>query len=120
VADQDGRLVRCPDERVVVVDDLLQAEAGELVGVLAELLDVTVLAGPLRCADGEAARAEVVAERLPAAGRQPRAVDEQQRDPIAVTAGAGQGGAPLGRRPRLYATPDAQGFFGARSTARSR
>ena len=42
-------------ERVVVVDDLLQTEAGELVGVLAELLDVAVLARPLRRADGEAA-----------------------------------------------------------------
>ena len=35
------------DQRLVVVDDLAQAEAGELVGVLAQLLDVAVLARPL-------------------------------------------------------------------------
>ena len=82
-----GGSVERADERGVVVDDLLQAEAGELVRVLAELLDVAVLARPLGRGDGEAALAEVVLEALPAARRQPRAVDQQQRDLIAVAAG---------------------------------
>jgi hypothetical protein len=67
VADQHGRLVELADQRLVVVDDLGQAEARELVGVAAELLDVAVLARPLWHGDREAALAEVVLEVLPAA-----------------------------------------------------
>ena len=62
VADQHGRLVERPDQRLVVVDDLVQAEPGELVAVGAELLDVAVLARPLGRGDGEAALAEVLRE----------------------------------------------------------
>ena len=47
VADQHRRLVELADQRLVVVDDLAQAEARELVGVVAQLLDVAVLARPL-------------------------------------------------------------------------
>jgi len=55
-----------------VVDDLGQAETGELLGVLAELLDVAVLARPLGSGDREAALLEVVGEALPAACGEPR------------------------------------------------
>src|SRR3954447_19758880 len=67
VADQHGRLVELADQRLVMVDDLGQAEARELVGVAAQLLDVAVLARPLWHGDREAALAEVVLEVLPAA-----------------------------------------------------
>jgi len=59
VPDQDGWLVELADQSRVVVDDLGQAETGELLGVLAELLDVAVLARPLGSGDREAALLEV-------------------------------------------------------------
>jgi hypothetical protein len=45
VSDQDGRLVECLDQRLVVVDDLVQPEALELLGRLALLLDAPCLRG---------------------------------------------------------------------------
>jgi hypothetical protein len=79
VPDQHRRLVELADQRFIVVDDLVEAEAGQLVCVLAKLLDVALLARPFRGGDGESAGAEVVGEVLPATRREPGAVDEQQR-----------------------------------------
>jgi hypothetical protein len=67
VADQHGRFGELADQCVVVVDDLGQAEARELLGVAAELLGVTVLAWPLGSGDGEATLAEARGEVLPSA-----------------------------------------------------
>jgi hypothetical protein len=67
MADQHGWLVEFADQRLVVVDDLRQAEARERVGVAAELLDVAVLPRPFGSGDREAALAEVLREVLPAA-----------------------------------------------------
>src|SRR5439155_8699385 len=51
VADQDRRLVERLDLLLVVVDDLVDTEALDLVGLLAQLRDIAVLARPLRCGD---------------------------------------------------------------------
>src|SRR5207247_1637933 len=47
VADQDRRLVEPANQLLVVIDDLGHAEALDLLRLLAELLDVAVLPGPL-------------------------------------------------------------------------
>ena len=83
MTDQHRRLVELADQLLVVVDDLRQAETLQLLGVLAELLDVAVLARPLRRRDGEAALAEVVGVVLPTPRREPGAVDQHQRDAVA-------------------------------------
>ena len=77
--DEDRRLVERVDLLLVVIDDLGQAESFDLVRARAKLLDVSLLAGPLRCGDVEAAGLEVVDECLPAARRELRAVDEHER-----------------------------------------
>jgi hypothetical protein len=94
VPDQHGRLVELADQPLVVLDDLRQAEPGEIAGVPTELVDVTVLARPLGSRHGEAALAEVVGEVLPAACREPGAVDEHQRDPVGIGAGSCHGLSP--------------------------
>jgi sugar (pentulose or hexulose) kinase len=76
VPDQDGWLVELADQPLVVLDDLGQPEPGERVGVLAELLDVAVLARPLGCGDGEAAFPEIVGEALPASRGEPGATPD--------------------------------------------
>src|SRR5581483_3245137 len=48
VPDQYRRLLKLADQGRVVVDDLLHAEAGRRVGALAQLLDIAMLARPLR------------------------------------------------------------------------
>jgi hypothetical protein len=63
-----------------VVDDFLHAEAGRGLGGFSYFLDVALLARPLRRGDREGALAEVIAVVLPASGRQPRPVNEDQRD----------------------------------------
>src|SRR5262249_47376201 len=88
VTDQHGRLDELADDSLVVVDDLGDTEPPQLFGVLADFLDVAVLAPPLRRRDGEAALAEVLGVVLPAARRQPRTVDEHQRDLVTVAAAA--------------------------------
>ena len=80
VADQHRRLVELCDQRGVVVDDLGDPQPGGVVRRFSHLLDVSDLARPLGRRDGEAPRAEVVDVVLPAARRQPGAVDEHQRD----------------------------------------
>ena len=60
--DQDGGLVEGANLHFVVVDDLGQAETFELIGVLAELCDVALLARPLGCRHIEALGAEVLGE----------------------------------------------------------
>src|SRR5712691_1412924 len=88
MTDQHRRLVELADQRLVMVDDLLHAQTRRLLGSRAHLLDVAVLARPLRRRNGEAALAEVVGIVLPAPGGEPGAVDEHQRDPVAIGAGA--------------------------------
>ncbi len=83
VADQHRRLVERADLLLVVVDDLRDAEALELVCLRSQLLDVPFLARPLGSGDGEPALPEVVGEVLPASRREPGAVDQHQRDPVA-------------------------------------
>ena len=55
-----------PDLRLVVVDDLCQAEARDRVRRLAQLFDVTLLAWPFGGGDVIAPLAEVLGERVPA------------------------------------------------------
>ncbi len=66
MTDQHRRLLQLANQRLVVVDDLGQTQTRQLLGILAELLDIPVLARPLRRGHGEAALAEVVGEVLPA------------------------------------------------------
>jgi hypothetical protein len=66
VADQDRHLVERVDLLLVVVDDLVQAEALDRVRRLAQLCDVAFLARPLGRGDVVAAVAEVRGERVPA------------------------------------------------------
>jgi hypothetical protein len=80
VTDEHRRLVACPNQTLVVVDDLLYTEAGRLLCALADLLDVSVLARPLGSRDGEATLVELVRVVLPAAGGQPGAVNQDQWD----------------------------------------
>src|SRR5262249_5621472 len=80
VADQHGRLLELADQGRVVVDDLLDAEPGRLLRRGANLLDIALLARPLRRRDGEAALTEVVGVVLPAAARQPGTMDQHQRN----------------------------------------
>src|SRR5256886_1434763 len=94
VADQDRRLVEPPDELLVVIDDLGHAEALDRVCLLAELLDIGGLPGPLGHGDVEALL-EVAGVVLPAPGREPGAVDQHQRG----AAVAGHLPSPI--RPRL-------------------
>jgi hypothetical protein len=42
--DQDRRLVELADQRLIVFDDLCDAETGQILSVLVELLDIAVLA----------------------------------------------------------------------------
>src|SRR3989442_4929107 len=42
----DRRPIHLPNDPVVVVDDLRDAEAGDLIGVAAQVLDPTLHAGP--------------------------------------------------------------------------
>src|SRR5207302_10859640 len=74
--DEDRLRVAAADQRVVVVDDLGESESGELLGARAQLLDVAVLARPLRRLDAVAALLEVLREVLPAPCREPRAVGQ--------------------------------------------
>src|SRR5438477_1940961 len=82
MADQDRRLVERTNLRLIVVDDLVQAEALELAGCCAQLLDVSPLARPLGRGDLEALVAEVAGEALPALRREPGSVDQHQRSRI--------------------------------------
>jgi hypothetical protein len=68
VTDQNGRLVQRANLRLVVIDDLRQAQALDLVGVFAQLLDVPLLARPLGRGDRKPTVAEVFGEVLPASG----------------------------------------------------
>ena len=87
VADEDRRLVERADLLLVVVDDLVEAEALDLLRVFAELLDVAVLARPFGRGDGEASALEVVGEVVPAVGCEPGSVDQHERSPVAVGRG---------------------------------
>ena len=78
VSDEDRRLLERLDLTPVVVDDLGQTEALELLRSLSQLLYVSVLAWPLGSGDGEPSVAEVVGEVLPAPCREPRSVHEHQ------------------------------------------
>ena len=80
MADQHGWLGEFVDQRRVVVDDLLHAEPCRIFGGLAHLLDITLLARPLRRQDREAPLAKVVDVVLPATRRKPGAVNQHQRD----------------------------------------
>jgi hypothetical protein len=82
VADQDGRLVEGPDLGLVVVDDLRQTKALELVRALALCLDARPLTWPLGRRDVVAPALELPGERLPAARCEPGSMDEHQRNPI--------------------------------------
>src|SRR5215204_3955799 len=88
VADEHGRLVERADLLLVVVDDLGDAEPLELVRLRSQLLDVPLLARPLGCRDGKAALVEVVGEVLPAPRREPGAMDQHQRNTVAIGAAA--------------------------------
>src|SRR4051794_37006786 len=59
-----------------MVDDLLDAEPGQLAGRLPLLSDVRGLARPFGCERHVAALGEEAGEAIPAVGGQPRAVDE--------------------------------------------
>ena len=87
VPDQDGRLVECTDLLLVVVDDLLEAEALDLFGVLSQRGDVAVLTRPLRGGDREAALLEEPGEVLPAVRGEPGSMDQHQRSRVAVGCG---------------------------------
>src|SRR5256714_6757690 len=82
VADQHGRAVELADQALVVVDDLGDAEAGRVVRGLAHLLDVALLARPLRGGDVVALLPEEVAVGLPAPGREPGTMDQHQLRPV--------------------------------------
>src|SRR5436305_8939328 len=82
MADQDRRLVERTNLRLVVVDDLVQAEPLELSGCFAQVVDVSPLARPLGRGDLAALVAEVVGEVLPALRREPGSVNEHQRSRI--------------------------------------
>src|SRR3954470_4317342 len=79
MADQDRLPVKCPDLRLVVVHNLRQAEALDRFGRLAQLFDVPLLAWPFGCRDVVAPIAEIFGERVPAARREPGAVNQHQR-----------------------------------------
>src|SRR5580700_2923379 len=71
-----------------MVDDLLHAEPGGRRSGVADLLDVAMLARPLRRGDGEAAFGEVVLVVLPTARRKPGAMNHYERDlPVLGAAG---------------------------------
>jgi hypothetical protein len=80
MADQHRRLIEIADQLLVVIDDLLHSEAGRRLGGLTDPLDIPVLPWPLRRGHGEAALAEVLRVVLPAPCREPRPVNEDQRD----------------------------------------
>jgi hypothetical protein len=80
-------LVEVVDQPLVMVDDLLDAEPSRRLGGLAHLLDVAVLAWPLGRGNGKAALGEILGVVLPAARREPSAVNQDQRDPVAVGVG---------------------------------
>ena len=82
MSDQNRRLGERADLRLVVIDDLGQAEAFQRLGVLTQRLDVTLLTRPFGRRDGIAEIPKVVGEVLPAASREPRAVDQHQRRPV--------------------------------------
>jgi hypothetical protein len=86
VADQHRRLLELADQAPVVVDDLVDAQARRLLGGITNLLDISLLAGPLRRGDGEASLAEIVGAVLPAACGEPGSLDQQQR--ISTAGGA--------------------------------
>jgi len=78
VADEHRRFVERRDLRFVVIDDLRQAQALELVGRVPQVLDVSFLARPFRRRNGIPALGEVAGELLPAPSREPRPVDEHE------------------------------------------
>ncbi len=82
MADEDRRRVERVDLLLVVVDDFGDAEAFELLCVLLQLLDVSLLARPLRSGDGEVAAPEVLGEVRPAVGGEPGAVNQHQGDSV--------------------------------------
>jgi hypothetical protein len=82
MADEDRRLVELVDELGVMVDDLLETKAFELVGLGAKLFDVTLLARPFGRGKVVAALREVVGEVLPAPRGEPGAVDQHQRGAV--------------------------------------
>src|ERR1700733_13188160 len=71
-----------------MVHDLLHAEPGRRSSVVTDLLDVALLARPLRRGDGEAAFREVVLVVLPTARRKPGAMNHYKRD-LSVLSAAG-------------------------------
>ena len=77
--DQDGGLVEGTDLRLVVVDDLGQAKALELLCVLALPGDACRLAWPLGGRDLVAAALEVLGEILPAVRSKLCPMDKHQR-----------------------------------------
>src|SRR5262249_27399428 len=88
VADQDRRLRKRLDQRRVVIDDLVEAKTLQRLGALALLLDAGRLPRPLGRGYVEAALREVALELLPASRREPRAVDQHQRNPVSLALGA--------------------------------
>src|SRR5207249_4103245 len=76
---QHRRLVEVANQLLVVTHDLVQAETGELIAALAQLLDIAVLPRPLGGRDVKPTSSEVVREVLPAPRREPGAVDQHQR-----------------------------------------
>src|SRR5436309_11161058 len=88
MADQHRGMIELAYELLVVVDDLLDSEAGGRFGGLADLLDIAMLARPLGRRYREPSLSEVVGVVLPASCREPRPVDQHQRD-LAVLGLAG-------------------------------
>jgi hypothetical protein len=68
MTDQHGRVVECADLRLVVIDDLGQAETLDPLGVFALRLDAFLLARPLARRNLVAPALEVLGERLPTPG----------------------------------------------------
>src|ERR1700730_7426605 len=79
MAHDDWRAVQLPNDRVIVVDDLGDAEPGDLVGVLAEVLDAALHAGPRGSDDLVALLAIAIDPVLPAQRGEPEAVDQNNR-----------------------------------------
>lgn len=78
MADQDRFLRALADDAAVMVEDLGDAEAGELlVRLRAQFLGRAVVIGPVGRDDGEALRLVTRLDRVPAARIEPGAVDEQ-------------------------------------------
>ena len=76
VAHDDRRRVEAADDRLVVVGDLLEAEALQRRGVLADRLHVAVVdSGPAGGEHGVTATLEALLPALPAQRRHPQAMD---------------------------------------------